>query len=44
VENRIITPLDGAGSVEEIRLHDTSITPCGDTAIPLLHVFPVREG
>jgi nucleotide-binding universal stress UspA family protein len=41
VENKIITPLDGTESVEEILLYATSITPRVDTVITWLHVFPV---
>jgi len=41
VENKIIIPLDGTESVEEILLYATSLTPRGDTAITLLHVLPV---
>ena len=44
VEVRIITSLDGAGSVEEARLLASSITTCGDTAILLSPVFPVGGG
>ena len=41
MENKIIIPLDGTESVEEILLYATSITPRGDTEITLLHVLPV---
>jgi nucleotide-binding universal stress UspA family protein len=41
VENKIIIPLDGSESVEEILLYATSITPRGDTVITLLHVLPI---
>jgi len=41
VENKIIIPLDGTESVEEVLLYATSLTPRGDTAITLLHVLPV---
>jgi nucleotide-binding universal stress UspA family protein len=41
VENKIIIPLDGTESVEEILLYATSITPRGATMITLLHVLPI---
>jgi hypothetical protein len=36
VENKIIIPLDGTESVEEVPLYATSLTPCGDTALTRL--------
>jgi nucleotide-binding universal stress UspA family protein len=41
VENKLIIPLDGTESVEEILLYATSITPRDTTAITLLNVLPV---
>ena len=43
MENKIIIPLDGTESVEEILLYSTSIMPRGDTGITLLHVLPVGQ-
>jgi nucleotide-binding universal stress UspA family protein len=43
VENKIIIPLDGTESVEEILLYATSITPRSVTLITLLHVLPVGQ-
>lgn len=43
MENKLIIPLDGTESVEEILLYATSITPRGDTVITLLHVLPVGQ-
>lgn len=43
MENKIIIPLDGTESVEEILLYATSITPRADTVITLLHVLPVGQ-
>ena len=40
MQNRILIPVDGSESVEEILLYVTSITPRSDTHITLLHVLP----
>jgi hypothetical protein len=44
VENKIIIPLDGNKSFEEILLYATLITPRGDTGIAMLHRLPVGKG
>jgi len=38
--NKLLIPVDGSESVEEIILYVTSITPRSDTHITLLHVLP----
>jgi nucleotide-binding universal stress UspA family protein len=44
MQNRILIPVDGSGSVDEILLYVTSITPRSDTQITLMHVLtPSRE-
>jgi hypothetical protein len=43
MENRILLPLDGTESVEEILLYITSITPREATAITLLNVIPGKD-
>jgi nucleotide-binding universal stress UspA family protein len=40
MQNRILIPVDGSESVEEILLYVRSITPRSDTHITLLHVLP----
>jgi nucleotide-binding universal stress UspA family protein len=40
MQNRILIPVDGSESVEEVLLYVTSITPRSDTLITLLHVLP----
>ena len=40
MQNRILIPVDGSESVEEILLYVTSITPRSDTHITVLHVLP----
>ncbi len=40
MQNKILIPVDGSESVEEILLYVTSITPRSDTHITLLHVLP----
>lgn len=40
MQNRILIPVDGTESVQEILLYVTSITPRTDTTITLLHVLP----
>jgi len=40
MQNRILIPVDGSESVQEILLYVTSITPRSDTHITLLHVLP----
>jgi len=40
MQNRILIPVDGSESVEEILLYVKSITPRPDTHIALLHVLP----
>jgi len=40
MQNRILIPVDGSESVEEVLLYVTSITPRSDTRITLLHVLP----
>jgi hypothetical protein len=44
VENKIIIPLNGTESIEEILLYATSHTPPSDTVITLLHGLPVGKG
>jgi len=44
MENKILIPLDGTESVEEILLYVKSITPRDDTEITLLNVIPGRDG
>jgi nucleotide-binding universal stress UspA family protein len=43
MDNRILIPLDGTESVEEILLYVTSITPREATAITLLNVIPGKD-
>jgi nucleotide-binding universal stress UspA family protein len=43
MENKILLPLDGTESVEEILLYVTSITPCEATGITLLNVIPDKD-
>jgi nucleotide-binding universal stress UspA family protein len=43
MENKIIIPLDGTESVEELLLYATSVAPRDDTEITLLHVLPVGQ-
>jgi nucleotide-binding universal stress UspA family protein len=43
MENRILLPLDGTESVEEILLYATSITPREETGITLLNVIPDKD-
>ncbi|MGD2138605.1 MAG: universal stress protein [Gammaproteobacteria bacterium] len=40
MQNRILIPVDGTESVEEILLYVTAITPRSDTHVTLLHVLP----
>ncbi len=41
--NRILIPVNGSESVEEIPLYMTSITPSSDTRNTLLHVLPMSR-
>jgi nucleotide-binding universal stress UspA family protein len=43
MDNRILLPLDGTESVEEILLYVTSITPREATTITLLNVIPGKD-
>ena len=43
MENKILVPLDGSESVEEVLLYVTSITPREATAITLLNVIPGKD-
>jgi len=40
MQNKILIPVDGSESVDEILLYVTSITPRSDTHVTLLHVLP----
>jgi nucleotide-binding universal stress UspA family protein len=44
MENRILIPLDGTESIEEVLLYARSITPREDTEIKLLNVIPDVDG
>jgi nucleotide-binding universal stress UspA family protein len=44
MENRILIPLDGTESIEEILLYVRSITPREETEITLLNVIPGVDG
>ena len=43
MENKVLLPLDGSESVEEVLLYITTITPRESTAITLLNVIPGRD-
>lgn len=43
MQNRVLIPVDGSESVEELLLYVTSITPRSDTRITLLHVLPMSR-
>lgn len=44
MESKILIPLDGTESVQEILLYVRSITPRDDTEVTLLNVIPNRDG
>ncbi len=41
MDNRILVPLEGTESIDEVLLYVQSITPREETEIRLLHVLPM---